>query len=74
MTTWTERDIGVAIVEKPYNFSDQTYRLVCDYVPKQIRVNFFSARVTTEVRSHIDAVVYGWGHQMGLRVVLYPLE
>ncbi|XP_063834421.1 uncharacterized protein LOC135083646 [Ostrinia nubilalis] len=55
---WMYLDIGFAIVEKPYNFSDLTYRFYCSYVPTPIKINMDPKYVTIGT----NAMVYGWGH------------
>ncbi|XP_063834644.1 uncharacterized protein LOC135083832 isoform X2 [Ostrinia nubilalis] len=60
---WTNIDIGLAIVEKPYDFNDITYRAHCSYVPGPIRINFSPL---TQING-TDVYVYGWGHALKIR-------
>ncbi|CAB3258343.1 unnamed protein product [Arctia plantaginis] len=50
-------NIGVAVVEKPYNFSDFSYLIHCSYEPQPILVNFENIHDIINSR----AVTLGWG-------------
>lgn len=52
-------NIGIAVVEKPYSFSDSSYLIHCSYKPQQILVNFENIHETINSR----AVTLGWGVQ-----------
>ncbi|PZC77030.1 hypothetical protein B5X24_HaOG203900 [Helicoverpa armigera] len=55
--TWIKFDIGVGVVEKPYDFLDITYRSICSYEPEAVAINY---DVNLEV-PNTAAVAFGWG-------------
>ncbi|KAJ8715578.1 hypothetical protein PYW07_010060 [Mythimna separata] len=60
---WSFIDIGVARVESPYDFTDQSFKKICSYIPGTIPIN-------TEdkyQRPGMDAIVLGWGHRIHWR-------
>ncbi|KAJ8709672.1 hypothetical protein PYW08_009676 [Mythimna loreyi] len=59
LDAWSFIDIGVAKVESPYDFKDQSYKTLCSYIPGTIPIN------TEEKyqRAGTDAIVVGWGHR-----------
>ncbi|XP_050554167.1 uncharacterized protein LOC118270715 [Spodoptera frugiperda] len=56
-TLWVKFDIGIGIVEKPYNFFDTSYRTVCSYEPQAISINY-DIEVET---ANSFGLVLGWG-------------
>lgn len=50
-------DIGVAIVEHPYNFTDVTWQRHCSYIPKPIRISYDEQLQVVDA----DVVAFGWG-------------
>ncbi|XP_026729226.1 uncharacterized protein LOC113494906 [Trichoplusia ni] len=56
-TQWIKNDLGVGIVNKPYDFTDQIYKLICTHMPVSIDINY---EVNYE-KENINAVAYGWG-------------
>ncbi|XP_026323153.1 uncharacterized protein LOC113232599 [Hyposmocoma kahamanoa] len=70
-STWaTTNDIGIAVVESPYNFSDTSYSIYCSYTPRPIAVNF-RLQSTTMGR---DVVALGWGYTDGLRMPYHLMD
>ncbi|CAH1641525.1 unnamed protein product [Spodoptera littoralis] len=55
---WALIDIGVVKVESPYDFTDESYKTTCSYVPTVIPVSY-EARYQ---EPGTDAIVFGWGH------------
>ncbi|KAG6449893.1 hypothetical protein O3G_MSEX006292 [Manduca sexta] len=55
---WLSMDVGVATVEKPYNFSDLTYRLHCHYTPAPVKILYEEVYQA----EGIDVLMLGWGH------------
>lgn len=65
-TSWANADdIGLAVVDSPYDFNDNTYMADCSYVPEPIPINFgrYSLRIGN------DVVELGWGHSSHYRMV-----
>ncbi|CAH1641519.1 unnamed protein product [Spodoptera littoralis] len=56
-TLWIKFDIGIGIVEKPYNFLDTSYRTVCSYEPEAISINY-DIKIET---ANSFGLVLGWG-------------
>ena len=54
---WMNLDIGVATVQQPYDFNDQSYLTHCSYVPQSIKINYDK---TLEVEN-TRAIALGWG-------------
>uniref|UniRef100_A0A2H1WWT8 SFRICE_015728 n=1 Tax=Spodoptera frugiperda TaxID=7108 RepID=A0A2H1WWT8_SPOFR len=61
-TRWMSLDIGVATVEKPYNFADMSFRVYCSYVPAAIEINY-NANVDSKIGTSVVAL--GWGRDRG---------
>ncbi|KAJ8715576.1 hypothetical protein PYW07_010058 [Mythimna separata] len=58
-TKYERIDIALAKVESAYNLSDDTFKVLCSYIPTVIPINY-------EKRFQepgIDAIVLGWGHK-----------
>ncbi|XP_050554163.1 uncharacterized protein LOC118270451 [Spodoptera frugiperda] len=61
-TRWMSLDIGVATVEKPYNFADMSFRVYCSYVPAAIEINY---NVNVDSKIGTSVVALGWGRDRG---------
>ncbi|XP_035441973.2 uncharacterized protein LOC118270483 isoform X2 [Spodoptera frugiperda] len=55
---WALIDIGVVKVESPYDFTDESYKTTCSYIPAVIPVSY-EAKYQ---EAGTDAIVFGWGH------------
>lgn len=54
---WMNVDIGVATVQEPYDFNDESYLTHCSYLPKSIKINFDK----NYERENTRAIALGWG-------------
>nr|XP_021191519.2 uncharacterized protein LOC110377139 [Helicoverpa armigera] len=55
---WSFIDIALVKVESPYDFSDESYKEVCSYIPAAIPINY----ETRFQNPGTDGLVFGWGH------------
>lgn len=62
---WALIDIGVVKVESPYDFTDESYKTTCSYIPAVIPVSY-EAKYQ---EAGTDAIVFGWGHLFKWRKV-----
>ncbi|XP_026729225.1 uncharacterized protein LOC113494905 isoform X2 [Trichoplusia ni] len=61
-TQWMTLDIGVATVEKPYDFDDVSFKIYCSYIPTTIPINY-NTHVDEKVGTNVVAL--GWGRDRG---------
>ncbi|CAH0597749.1 unnamed protein product [Chrysodeixis includens] len=59
--TWYKNDVAIGVVDRPYDFYNMAYKVICSYVPGSISINFQS----NYERENTHAVVYGWGGDHG---------
>ncbi|XP_047035830.1 uncharacterized protein LOC124641707 [Helicoverpa zea] len=58
-------DIGVATVEKPYDFQDVTFKIYCSYIPAAIQINYDT---NLDKKIGTNVVALGWGRDRGSRI------
>ncbi|XP_063896263.1 uncharacterized protein LOC110377150 isoform X2 [Helicoverpa armigera] len=62
---WMALDIGVATVEKPYDFQDVTFKIYCSYIPAAIQINYDT---NLDKKIGTNVVALGWGRDRGSRI------
>ncbi|CAB3227595.1 unnamed protein product [Arctia plantaginis] len=58
---WMKYDVGIAVVEKPYNFTDLSYYVLCSYAPAKTFINYDKRLEVPSTESYI----FGWGGNRG---------
>lgn len=61
---WMKYDVGIAVVEKPYNFTDLSYYVLCSYPPAKTFINYERRFEDPSTESYI----FGWGGNKGRKV------
>ncbi|XP_026322940.1 uncharacterized protein LOC113232431 [Hyposmocoma kahamanoa] len=63
-------DIGLAVVESPYDFNDDTYMIDCSYAPGLIAINF--GRYAQAIGN--DVVELGWGDSSHFKMPYHLMD